>query len=75
VHYRRGPKKPARRRMLELLASSPEGCTEALLVRNGFSIDLLVDPIRAGLATATPEWIEPLRVFRRLFLLRTTRPS
>jgi hypothetical protein len=57
VHYRRGPKKPTRRRMLELLASSPEGCTEALLVRNGFSIDLLVDPIRAGLATATPEWI------------------
>jgi hypothetical protein len=56
VHYHRGPKKPARHRMLELLASSPEGCTGALLVRNGFSIDLLVDPIRAGLATATPEW-------------------
>jgi hypothetical protein len=47
--------KPDRRRALELLAASPEGCTEAILLAYGFTIPLLVELIRASLATATPE--------------------
>jgi hypothetical protein len=47
---------PQPRRTLELLTllgSSPHGATEALLVRvYGFTSDMIVDVIRAGLATA-----------------------
>jgi len=51
---RRGPK-PDRRRALELLAASPDGCTEALMFANGFTAELLVELVRAGLASAHPE--------------------
>jgi hypothetical protein len=44
-----------RRRALELLAASRDGATEAILVAHGFSIDFLVELIRAGLATAKAE--------------------
>jgi hypothetical protein len=47
--HRRG-----RRRALELLAASPDGCTEAIILAH-FTIDFLVDLIRAGLATAQTE--------------------
>ena len=46
---RRGPK-PDCRRALELLAASPDGCTEA-----GFTAELLVELVRAGLASAHAE--------------------
>jgi hypothetical protein len=46
-----------RRRALELLAASRDGASEAILVAHGFSIDLLVGLIRAGLATAQAERI------------------
>jgi hypothetical protein len=50
---------PQPRRMLELLtllASSPRGATEALLVRaHGFTSDMTTDLLRAGLATAERE--------------------
>ena len=54
--YRRrhGPK-PDRRRALELLAASPDGCTEALMFANGFTGELLVELVRAGLASAHAE--------------------
>jgi hypothetical protein len=42
-----------RHRALELLAASPNGATEAILVAHGLSIDLLVELVRAGLATRT----------------------
>jgi hypothetical protein len=45
-------------RALEMLASSPDGCTEAVLKANGFKIGLLGKLIRAGLATATPGIVE-----------------
>jgi hypothetical protein len=45
----------ARRRALELLAASPGGCTEAIVLAHGFTTDFLVDLIRAGLATAQTE--------------------
>jgi hypothetical protein len=40
---RRGPK-PERRRALELLAASPDGCSEAIMLAHGFTVDFLVDP-------------------------------
>jgi hypothetical protein len=48
---------PIRRRALELLAASPRGLTEALLLANDIPIEQLVEMVRAGLATATPERI------------------
>jgi hypothetical protein len=50
----RGPK-PNRRRALELLAGTRDGMTEAMLPAHGFMVDILVDLIRAGLATAKTE--------------------
>jgi hypothetical protein len=49
-----GPKAD-RRRALELLAASPDGCTEALMLAHGFSVELLCDLCVAGLAIAAPE--------------------
>ena len=41
---------------LELLAvSAKQGCTEAFLLAHGFTLDLLTDMVRAGLATAQIE--------------------
>jgi hypothetical protein len=50
----RGPK-PDRRRALELLAASPNGCTEALMLGNGFPVEMLVELIRTGLASVEAE--------------------
>jgi hypothetical protein len=44
-----------RRRALELLAASRDGCNEAIMLAHGFTIPLLVELIRAGLASATTE--------------------
>jgi hypothetical protein len=51
---RHGPQ-PDRRRALELLAASHDGATEAIMLAHGFTVELLVELIRAGLATATAE--------------------
>jgi hypothetical protein len=45
-------------RALEMLAGCPDGCSEAVLKANGFTIGLLGKLIRAGLATATPGIVE-----------------
>jgi hypothetical protein len=42
---RRGPK-PDRRRALELLAASREGCTEAIMLAHGFTVELMVELVR-----------------------------
>jgi len=42
---------------LELLAASLDGCTEAVKLGHGFSIDMMVELINAVLATATPKRI------------------
>jgi hypothetical protein len=47
--------KPDRRRALELLAASRDGCTEAIMLAHGFSIDMMVELVNAGLASATTE--------------------
>jgi hypothetical protein len=38
-----------------LLAACPDGCTDALMLANGYTADLLVELIHAGLAVAQPE--------------------
>jgi hypothetical protein len=45
----------AARRALELLAASPEGCTEALMFANGFTAEMLLELVCAGLASAHAE--------------------
>jgi hypothetical protein len=44
-----------RRRAFELLAGSRDGATEAIMLAHGFTIEFLVELIRAGLATAKAE--------------------
>ena len=51
---RRGPK-PERRRALELLTASADGCSEAIMLAHGFSVDVLMDLIRTGMATTRIE--------------------
>jgi hypothetical protein len=53
---RRSPS-ATRRRALELLAGSRDGMTDAMLAAHGFTVDMLAEMIRAGLATAK---IEPM---------------
>ena len=49
--------KPSRRRALELLASCPDGCTEAILLAHGFTLKFIVELVGAGLATAQSEHV------------------
>jgi hypothetical protein len=44
-----------RRRALKLLAASPDGCTEAILLAHGFTGDMLAELARAGLTTGKAE--------------------
>ena len=46
---------PDRRRALELRAGSREGCTKAMMRAHGFSIDMLVELVKVGLATTKRE--------------------
>jgi hypothetical protein len=52
-HYRRP--NPDRRRALELLAASRLGCSKAILRAHGFSIDMMAELVKAGLATTKRE--------------------
>jgi hypothetical protein len=47
--------KPERRRALELLAPRWDGCTETMMLAHGFSIEMMVELINSGLATAQTE--------------------
>jgi hypothetical protein len=49
--------KPDRRRAPELLASCPDGCTEAIMLAHGFTTALMVELAHAGLATAATEHV------------------
>jgi len=44
-----------RRRALELLAGSRDGCTEAIMIAHGFTVEQMVELVRAGFATARVE--------------------
>ncbi len=56
------------RRALSLLAGLSHGCTEAILLAHGFTIEMLVVLVRGGFATATPEIVHagsrPIEVVR-----------
>jgi hypothetical protein len=56
------------RRALRLLAGSPLGATEAIMLAHGFTIEMLTILVRDGLATATPETVHagkrPVEVVR-----------
>ena len=47
--------KEQRRRALELLEASIDGCTEAIMLAYGFKTELLVELVNAELATASIE--------------------
>jgi hypothetical protein len=64
---------PTRRRALELLADCPqEGCAEAVMLAHGFTIPQLVELVRAGLATATPQRVKAGRERMEVATLRIT---
>ena len=44
-----------RRRALTVLASSPDGCTEAIMLAHGFTAELLIELVQEDLATVTSE--------------------
>ena len=46
-----------RRRLLELLASSEDGCTGALLAAHGFTLSIIADVVKPGFAEAKTERI------------------
>jgi hypothetical protein len=48
-------RRPDRRRTRELLASCRDGCTEAMMIAHGFTVEQMVGLVNAGLATATAE--------------------
>jgi hypothetical protein len=60
--------KQQRRRALELLEASIDGCTEAIMLSYGFKSELQVELVNAGLATATIERMvvggRPVKVVR-----------
>ena len=47
--------KPDRCRALELLAASRDGLSEALMLAHGFTVEQMVELVRAGQASATKE--------------------
>ena len=50
--------RPDRLRALKPLAGcGHNGCTEAMMLAQGFTVEQMVELVRAGLATATPERI------------------
>jgi hypothetical protein len=53
---------------LSLLAGLSHGCTEAILLAHGFTIEMLTVLVRGGLATATPKFVHgggrPIEVVR-----------
>jgi hypothetical protein len=56
------------RRALRLLAGSPLGVTEAIMLAHGFTTEMLTVLVRDGLATATPQTVHagkrPVEVVR-----------
>jgi hypothetical protein len=70
---RRRPK-PDRRRALELLASCRGGCSEAIMLAHGFTVEQLVELVRAGLATARAQRVVAGRHRCEVATLRITEP-
>jgi hypothetical protein len=64
---------PTRRRALELLADCPqEGYAQAVLMAHGFTVEQMVELVRAGLATATAQRVKAGRERMEIAVLRIT---
>jgi hypothetical protein len=61
-----------RRRALELLAASRDGCTEAIMLAHGFTLEQMVELVNAGLATVTAQHIVAGRNKHEVATLRIT---
>jgi DNA-binding PadR family transcriptional regulator len=48
---------PDEREALRMLADSPNGCTESIILAHGFAIGMLRDLVRNGLATSEPRTV------------------
>jgi hypothetical protein len=55
-----------------LLAGSRDGCTEASMLARGFSIDMLVEMINTGLASASTERVVAGRLPMEVTRVRIT---
>ena len=64
--------KPDQRRALKLLAVSRNGCTEAVMLAHGFPVPLLVELVRSGLASATPERVVAGKRAMQITVVRIT---
>ena len=64
--------KPDRRRALELLASCPDGCTEAVMLTHGFTTAQMVELVRAGLASVSAERVVAGRTTVEIARVRIT---
>jgi hypothetical protein len=61
-----------RRRALKVLAASPDGCTEAIMLAYGFKLELLADLVLDGLATVHNERVIAGRRAIEVTLVRMT---
>jgi hypothetical protein len=61
---------PEHRRALTLLAVSATGCPEALMLANGFTVPLLRDLVRRGLATFDRQRVRPGRAGKPMLVTR-----
>jgi hypothetical protein len=61
-----------RRRALTLLASCPDGCLEALMITHGFTVEQMVELVRAGLVSASNERVRAGRETLEVARVRIT---
>jgi hypothetical protein len=59
-------------RALLLLARSPNGCTEAMLMAHGFPIEMLEELVTTGLAKASPDEMRIARKRRKVICFQIT---
>jgi hypothetical protein len=58
---------------LKLLAAHHDGCTEAMMLAQGFTIEQMVDLVRVGLATPVSERIVAGRQRHEMARVRITK--
>ena len=80
AHSRDAPPHPAMAKLtnehlraLLLLARSPNGCTEAMLMAHGFPIEMLEELVTTGLAKASPDEMRIARKRRKIISFRSPR--
>jgi hypothetical protein len=59
-------------RALLLLAHSPKGCIEAVLMAHGFPTEMLVELLKTGLVKASPDEMRIARRRRRVLCFQIT---